>query len=140
MSTPASNAAGHCFVCGEHNPIGLHVHFRVEGDTCRASFTPRAEHCGYAGIVHGGILFALLDDVMANLLFLRGERAVTARAEVRYRNALPVGVGIHLEGWLTGRRGNVAMLAGRALRADDATVIAEASGRFVVDGLAPPSR
>lgn len=129
---PERTDAHTCFVCGEANPIGLHVHFRLEAGICRATFTPRSEHSGYSGLVHGGILFALLDDVMANCLFLAGERAVTARAEIRYRQALPVGVAINLEGRLVGRRGNVAMLEGRVERADDQTVIAEASGRFVV--------
>jgi acyl-coenzyme A thioesterase PaaI-like protein len=42
-------------------------------------FIPQADHQGYDGVVHGGILAALLDDAMANCLWLRG---VPAPADV----------------------------------------------------------
>jgi hypothetical protein len=47
-----------CFVCGPENPQGLHVVFAAEGATgCRASYTARAEHTGWPGIMHGGVAF-----------------------------------------------------------------------------------
>ena len=82
--------ANRCFVCGPGNPDGLQVRFRLEGDVCRAEFVPARNHGGYDGVTHGGILFSLLDDVMANWVFLQGEQCFTARAEVRYRRALPI--------------------------------------------------
>ena len=45
-----------CFVCGAHNPHGLHLRFRREGDEVHADFTPQPQHAGFRGIVHGGIL------------------------------------------------------------------------------------
>ena len=127
------SSANRCFVCGPGNPRGLRVGFRLEGDVCRAEFTPDHECVGYEGVTHGGILFSLLDDVMANWVFLRGERCTTARADIRYRQPLPVGVRIDLEGRLVRRRGHVAMLEGKAVRHDDGTVVAEAAGSFVVE-------
>ena len=41
-------------------------------------------------MLHGGILYSLLDDVMANWSFLRGQRAHTARCEIRYRDVVPM--------------------------------------------------
>ena len=127
------SSANRCFVCGPGNPRGLRVGFRLEGDVCRAEFTPDHECVGYEGVTHGGILFSLLDDVMANWVFLRGERCTTARADIRYRQPLPVGVRVDLEGRLLRRRGRVAMLEGKAVRHDDGTVVAEAAGSFVVE-------
>ncbi|MCY3820983.1 MAG: hypothetical protein OXH52_16770 [Gammaproteobacteria bacterium] len=49
----------------------MQVRFRLEGEVCRAEFTPDEECGGYEGVTHGGILFSLLDDVMANWVFLR---------------------------------------------------------------------
>lgn len=54
----------HCFVCGAHNPHGLHLRFCREGDTVIAEFTPQPEHAGFRGIVHGGILGTILDEAM----------------------------------------------------------------------------
>ena len=128
--------ANRCFVCGPGNPDGLHVAFRLEDGVCRAEFVPTASHGGYDGVTHGGILFSLLDDVMANWVYLQGEQCFTARADVRYRQALPIGTPIRLEGRLQKRRGRLAILAGRALRQDDGSVVAEATGSFMIaDGV-----
>ena len=126
------SSANRCFVCGPGNDWGLKVRFRLDRDVCRAEFTPRPEHAGYDGVTHGGILFSLLDDVMANWLHLQGERSFTARVDVRYRQPLPVGTAIRLEGRLQRRKGALALLEGRALRGDDGAVVVEAAGKFMV--------
>jgi uncharacterized protein (TIGR00369 family) len=53
-----------CFVCGAHNPHGLHLRFRREDDEVRADFTPAAHHAGFRDIVHGGIIATALDEAM----------------------------------------------------------------------------
>lgn len=53
-----------CFVCGAHNPHGLHLRFRREGNEVYADFTPQPQHAGFRGIVHGGILSTVLDETM----------------------------------------------------------------------------
>lgn len=92
------NDAGNCFVCGRENAMGLRVEFRLEADVCRGEFTPHKGHCGFDGITHGGIIFSLLDDVMANCLFLKGLRCYTAKCEIRFKSPLPIGCRVLLEG------------------------------------------
>ena len=120
-----------CFVCGPENPIGLKVKFRLEDNVCRAEFTPEERHMGYDNVTHGGILFSLLDDVMANWLWLQGIQCFTAKAEVRYRAELPVGTPVHLEGRCAKRKGRLAILEGRVIRSDTEEVVAEATGSFM---------
>lgn len=120
-----------CFVCGPANPIGLKLVFRMDGDVCRSEFTAREEHAGYRGVTHGGIVFSLLDDVMANWLWLQGIQCMTAKAEIRYRGELPVGVPVRLEGRCLNRRGRLAQMEGRVVRAEDDTVVAEATASFM---------
>ena len=122
----------HCFVCGPDNPQGLQVKFCLEGDVCRAEFTPAAEHCGYSGVTHGGILFSLLDDVMANWLYLQGERAYTAKCELRFREPAPIGEKLLFEGELVKRKGRSAILSGRAMLADSGKLVAEATATFMI--------
>jgi acyl-coenzyme A thioesterase PaaI-like protein len=130
----ARSDANNCFVCGPTNPIGLHMVFRLDGDVCHGELTAGEDHVGYDGVVHGGILYSALDDVMANWLFLRGERAVTARCEVRYREPVRVGTPVLLEARLKKRRGPLAILEGRAIRAEDGTVVAECEASFMIVG------
>ena len=127
-----ASGSNQCFVCGPGNPIGLGVTFEIDGDVCRGEFTPRPEHMGYDQVTHGGIVFSLLDDVMANWVWLRGERCFTARAEIRYRSELSVGTPIRLEGRCIKRKGRLVQMEGRLIRKSDDYVVAEASGSFMV--------
>lgn len=124
--------ANHCFVCGPNNPVGLKIRFHLDGDVCRGELTPGENHAGFDNVTHGGILFSALDDVMANWLFLRGKRGYTARCEVRYRTPVPVGTRLLLEGRLLRKKGKWFLLEGKALRADDGSVVTECEGAFVV--------
>lgn len=120
-----------CFVCGPGNPIGLGVTFRLEAQTCVAEFTPDDRHMGYEGVTHGGILFSLLDDVMANWLWLQGIHCFTARADVRYRQPLPIGTLVRLESRCVKKKGRLVLMEGKVRRADSADLVAEASGSFI---------
>ena len=128
------NDANRCFVCGPDNPAGLRVVFRLEDDLCKAEYTPNELQCGYDGIIHGGILFSLLDDVMANWLFLHGERAYTGKCEIRYREPAITGTRLLLEGELLSRKGRHAKLAGRVMHPEDRRLLAEAAATFIVMG------
>jgi len=128
--------ARHCFVCGPDNPHGMRIPFRIEDDVCRGEFTPPAHLCGFDGVTHGGVLFSLLDDVMANWLFLQGEPAYTGKCEIRYRQPAAIGERLLLEGRLISRKGRVAQLRGTVMRAGDAAVVAEAAATFFVQ---PPA-
>ena len=127
-----NNEANKCFVCGPGNSSGLNIRFRLEGEVCRAEYTPIDQYVGYDGVVHGGILFALLDDVMANWLYLRGEVCFTAKAEIRYRRPVLVGETLSLEGRLLERRGRRVVLEGRGIRLQDHQTLIEATGTFIV--------
>jgi len=124
--------ANRCFVCGPGSPHGLRVTFRLDGDVCRAEFTPGPEQAGYDQVTHGGILFSLLDDVMANWLWLRGEQCFTARADIRYRAPVPLGTPLRLEGRQLKRRGRLAILAGQILHGETDRILVEATGSFMV--------
>lgn len=133
MGSPLEHTANKCFVCGPGNPNGLNVRFRMDGEVCRAEFTPGEDHMGYDGVTHGGIIFSLLDDVMANWIFLDGERCLTAKAQIRYRQPLPVGTLVRLESRLVRRKARLVQIDGWVLRADDRTTVAEAQASFMID-------
>ena len=127
-----TSGSNQCFVCGPANPIGLGVQFRMDGDVCRAEFTPSPAHMGYDNVTHGGIVFSLLDDVMANWVWLQGDRCFTAKADIRYRAELPVGIAIRLEGTCVKRKGRLAQMKGKLIRVADDFVVAEATASFMM--------
>ena len=136
---PLDEEANRCFVCGPRNPIGLHVRFRIEDDVCRAEFTPDSRHTGYRDVTHGGIVFSLLDDVMANWLWLQGIKSFTAKADIRYRAELPIGTAVRLEGRCLKRRGRFVQMRGRVIQQSDGAVVAEATGSFMIEPPGPKS-
>lgn len=54
----------HCFVCGVENPHGLHLTFKQTApDEVTVEYTVPEHFQGYPGVVHGGIVAAMLDEV-----------------------------------------------------------------------------
>jgi uncharacterized protein (TIGR00369 family) len=78
-----------CFVCGESNPVGLKLLFHSDGRVVHAQFTPRPEHIGFKGVVHGGIIATLLDEIMVWACAVQSKR-FTFCAEMSVRFLKPV--------------------------------------------------
>ena len=125
-------AATMCFACGPDNPIGLHINFEIDGDACKAQFTPTENHVGWENTVHGGIIYSALDDVTANVMYMQGRKAHTARCEIRYRQPLLVGETINLRGWIDSERGRLILLKGEARKASDKSLVADCEASFML--------
>jgi acyl-coenzyme A thioesterase PaaI-like protein len=126
-------AAPMCFACGVDNPIGLKIRFDVEGDVCTAEFTPNDNHVGFSDTVHGGIIYTILDDVTANILYQQGRKAHTAKCEIRYRQPVRVGQRLLLRGWIENERRRLVMLKGEVRRADDDVLVADCQSSFMLE-------
>ena len=130
---PLIEQANMCFACGPDNPIGLHINFTLQDDVCTASFTPGENHVGYNDTVHGGIIFSALDDVMANMLYLKGIKAHTARCEIRYRSALRVGQRIDLSSRIETGRKRLIVMKGEARDSESGALIADTTASFMLE-------
>ena len=120
-----------CYVCGKDNPAGLQVRFAIDHATrtIAGRFTPRREHEGWEGLVHGGIIATLLDEAMVKLAAHLGEPAVSAEIAVKFK--APVSSGEELV--VTGR---IVKEAHRLIEAEATVekgliVVAEASGKLL---------
>jgi uncharacterized protein (TIGR00369 family) len=91
-----------CYVCGRENPVGLAVEFQIneEARSISAKFIPKEAHQGYEGIVHGGILSALLDEAMAKLAYSLGIPAVTAEITIKFKSPASPGEELNIFGML----------------------------------------
>ncbi len=124
-------SASHCFVCGVENRFGLHIRFYdTAPDEVMAEISIPAQYQGYPGIVHGGIIAAMLDEV-ASRVYFRGEPprvVVTGKLNVRYRKPVPVetplrlvGRGVEDKGKICLAKGEVWSMAGELLAEADVT-------------------
>ena len=123
-----------CFVCGQHNPYGLHLVFRLENNSIVAVFQPREEHQGFPGIIHGGIVASILDEALGrtSILAEQPEWTMTGRLEVRYRRYVPYGQVLRVRAFLGTQRRKMLQATGMLTLADDEnTILAEAQGTFL---------
>jgi acyl-coenzyme A thioesterase PaaI-like protein len=93
---------------------------------------PRAHYRGFHDTLHGGILAAALDEVLAwTAILVAGTMAVTAGLELRFRIPAPANAGYRREGGLVEQRGRRLVLEA-ACHVDGADVaVAEASALFM---------
>lgn len=115
-----------CFACGVNNPIGLKLKFKEEGDTYTTVFTGGLEHQSYDGIVHGGIISTLLDEIMGGYLYHKGFKAVTARLDIRYRQPTPIHTPLKVIGRVVSQKRSFYEMKGEVIL-PDGTVSAEGS-------------
>ena len=83
-----------CLVCGRDNPHGLRLDLHVDPATgvVRIAFTPRPEHIGFAGVVHGGVIATVLDEAMVWAATWAGRRfCVCGELTTRFRREAAVG-------------------------------------------------
>ena len=131
MTTQPLPRYRNCFVCGYENPIGLHVHPHVEGNAVVIRFTPRQEHCGFRGALHGGISASLLDEAMFWAAAIGLHRTVvTAELQVRYKKPVPIDVPVRVEAHLLRAKRRTARTRGLILD-ENGTVLVEAEGRYL---------
>lgn len=122
-----------CFGCGALNPIGLHLRFYVldDGNGVWAPWTPTSDYEGYGGMIHGGIISTLMDEILAWSLYARETWAVTARLNTTFRKPVRVGEPVRLVGRIVRDRGRLIELHGEIrLEADD-SLLAEAEATFM---------
>ena len=74
-----------CIVCGSRNKQGLKLSFQSCPDgSIEGRFPCRRLFQGYDGLLHGGVISAVLDSAMTNCLFAHGIVAVTGELTVRF--------------------------------------------------------
>jgi acyl-coenzyme A thioesterase PaaI-like protein len=72
-----------------------------ESGVATGEFACDSRYEGYTGVLHGGIISALLDGAMTNCLFLHGQVAVTAELVVRFRHPILLERSAEVQAWIT---------------------------------------
>ncbi|NOQ52369.1 MAG: hotdog fold thioesterase [Desulfuromonadaceae bacterium] len=69
----------HCFGCGQQNPYGLKMRFYTDETVLYSWLSVPTHLCGWSGIVHGGVLSTMLDEIMGCSAIYRLRRIVMTK-------------------------------------------------------------
>ncbi len=123
-----------CLVCGLKNTFGLHAHFYdLDNGELLAIFTPKEEHQGYPGRVHGGILTSILDETIGRAImnsYTDPVWGVTLEIEVKFKKPVPIGEEIRVVARIVENNGRIFIGTGEVLL-PDGRVAVESRGKYM---------
>src|ERR1035437_4604721 len=81
-----------CFGCSPDHPIGFRLRFAREGDEVRTTFVPTVQYQGPPGIMHGGLVMTLADEIGAwTIIGLLEKFGFTAQVSGKLRKPVRIG-------------------------------------------------
>lgn len=116
-------------VCGVRNPIAPPLDMSYDGEKLTGTAHMGAAYEGPAGLVHGGMIAAMLDQALGSAAESAGAPGMTGTLTIRYRQGTRLGP-ITVSAWLDRVEGVKSFAKGTVSTADGVTV--EAEGVFIL--------
>jgi acyl-coenzyme A thioesterase PaaI-like protein len=101
-----------CFGCSPTHPHGLHLAFARDGEQIVTRFVPHGDQQGPPGIMHGGLVTAVADELAAwTIIGLKERLGFTAKLAARLRRPLRIGQEVEGRGRIVKDGGRVVEIA-----------------------------
>lgn len=121
-----------CIICGLDNPFGVKASFyNMEDGSVASLFSFLPEHQSYPERTHGGMVCALLDELIGRALWVTepDKYGVTTTLSITYRKATPYGVPLKGRGYIT-HNSAIGFSAKGELYDMQNNLLAEATARY----------
>jgi len=121
-----------CIVCGRDNPMSLGLQLRVnsENGVVSVEFTPREQHIGLQGVVHGGVIATVVDEAMVWAATWAGRRfCVCGEMSIRFRHSAAVGQPLLITARVASKRAKLIQTSAEVRQGD--AIIGSATGKYV---------
>jgi uncharacterized protein (TIGR00369 family) len=118
-----------CFVCGRKNPVGLYMTFHDNGeDEVVSEYTVPEHYQGYPGIVHGGVIAAMLDEVVGRVSMIGDPHhfMMSVKLNILYRQPVPIATPLRVSGKIVRLRGRLGKAEGK-IHLPDGSLACEAA-------------
>lgn len=122
-----------CLVCGFANPHSLGMEFwHLENGELAAYVSVKPEHQSYPGRTHGGIITAILDEVIGRAVCVEEPRCwgVTTEINVKFKKPVPLEETVLAVGRITRNRSRMFEGSGE-IYAADGTLLASATATYM---------
>lgn len=123
-----------CLVCGFANPLSLGLEFwELENGELAALTQTKREHQSYPGRTHGGIISAMLDEVIGRAVSIAEPTCfgVTVDLNVKFKKPVPLEQDLLIVGRITRNRSRMFEGTGEIYLAADGTLLAEGAGNYL---------
>jgi len=126
----------HCFICGVENPVGLHLHiYETAPGVVESEYTAPQHFEGYPGVLHGGIIAAILDEISGRAQMGSDPQhprfMFTGKLEIKYRKNVPIGKKLKLIGKAGKSKRNLAEAWAGIYDAQTDELLAEANATHI---------
>lgn len=130
MAEPTAKTDLNCFGCSPTNPIGLRLVFEESGRGISAPVKLGANYQSFYNVVHGGIVAAILDEILAQVVYRSGQvSVVTTGLRIRYGRPMEIDTEYIAYAEITRRDGTSVRAAGR-IELPNGDLVAAADGSF----------
>ncbi len=123
-----------CFICGVENPVGLKLKiYETEPGVIETTYTAPEHFQGYPGVLHGGIVATILDEISGRSHMGNSEEPrfmFTAKIEVKYRKNVPIGRPLKIIGKAGKTKGRMAEAWG-GIYDQEGNLLAEANSLLI---------
>ena len=122
-----------CYGCGLENTKGLKASFSFNEDFGEVDFTykPQPFQCSMNGVLHGGVLAALLDEAQGSLCWQLGFIVMTDKLELKYHKASFLSNTFRIHAWLTTARKR-RLYTRASLKNEKDELLVEAKGTWYI--------
>ena len=122
-----------CIICGMENPLGLQATFyNIDNDSVASVFKFKKEHQSYPDRTHGGLICALLDELMGRALWINEPETfgVTTSLSITYRKAVPLDTLVKARAYITFNSARGFSAKGEIYSLDGA-LLAESTAKYL---------
>ncbi|MBI5067229.1 MAG: PaaI family thioesterase [Deltaproteobacteria bacterium] len=122
-----------CFICGGKNACGAQMAWSQSGEGVEGRTRGAERHCGFEGILHGGVIAGLLDECAGWAAALRCRAmCFTGELKVRYLRPVPTGHELVIRGTCRddAQDGRKYVVASAEIAGADGTPYATCEGKF----------
>lgn len=127
------NNSDYCLICGVNNPVGLNAQFyEMEDNTVVAKVCFKKEHQSYPGRVHGGMISALLDELVGRAIWVYDPNmwGVTMNLSVKFRKPVPYDTELKAVGRIDNQTSRTFLGSGEILDSEG-NVLAQANATYM---------
>lgn len=122
-----------CIICGVENPLGVKAHFyETDHDSVITHFKFKNEHQSYPGRAHGGMICAMLDELVGRAIWIKHPDmwGVTMTINVKYRKTVPLESPLVAEGRIVSETSRTFTGTGE-IRDQEGNILAEAEAVYM---------